>query len=550
MTLRHVRVAFATIALSASAALAQDVPPTAWGRAPDANGALSHAAAAWLGAWSPLRPIREEPRGLLRAPLAPGLLDAPPPRAGAFFLSGAPGALNRDVIRANGNGADTSRFGELRVKSAGVDGAFRRPLDPASVGALGVSGQGWAPVRLGIAIGRFAVDQEQLEPSGFASRVAPYAASPFVSTDSVTPPMRRMRARIEGALGMRFGEFGVGIAAGLESREHTTIDFPIRRAGRSALPAASLGVERGLPWFGARIGAYHRWSEPTETDVLNPAPEPTVYYPIRGYDEPSAVEVSLAAVFSRIDSHATATGGTLEFEALATRVVVTHERGSRREVGYFALALDHPTNRWRAGGSETRVQAQRAIGSQLVLTVVGAAESLSGDAQRLDLTGIAYSASHSRRSIEGDLRGHRGPWQAAATGGAITSERIGTDFVAQLATKLDFIQPFVSGEAARQFARGSVAAGASFAASAATGNIPAALDAGENYRRLVAPALAYDAADTRATAFWITGLFRAGQSTLIATLRSERASSPTDVPHRLQPTGSRTGWTAAFGVRY
>lgn len=545
-------VAAALVLVAPSRGRAQDTPPTAWGRGPDANGALSHSAAAWLGAWSPLRPIVEAPRGLVRAPLAPGILDAPEPAFGAFILSGAPGALARDLARARGIGGDTTRYAELRARSSGVSGDFRRPLDPAEVRVEGIAGQGWAPVRgNGMAIGRLSIDREALDPSSFTSRVAPYASSPFVSTDSVTPPMRRVRARIEGALGYRFGEYGAGIAAGLESREHTTFDFPLRRAGRSAAPSVNIGVERTLPWLDARVGTFYRWAEPTETDVLNPSPLPTIYYPLRGYDEPVAVPVtSSSSVFSRIDSRATAAGATLELTAWDTRVAITHERGARAEDGYFAVSQDRPTNRWRADGSETRVQLQRRIAERFRVTVVGASESLAGDAQRLDLTGVAYRGDYSRRAIEADVRMDHGQWSAAAQGGAVTLNRTGVDYAAELAADLDVLMPFVGGEVARHFTRGAVAAGASYAASAATGRIPVAAEAQENYQRLIAPALAYEAADTRAMAWWITSTFRVARTTLIGGVRFESTTSPTDQPQRLQPAGSRDAWTATLGVRY
>ena len=67
--------------------VAQDTPASAWARAHDSNGASSAATVSWFGAWSPLRPVLDVPRGLLRAPLAPGILEAPAPLTGAFVLA-------------------------------------------------------------------------------------------------------------------------------------------------------------------------------------------------------------------------------------------------------------------------------------------------------------------------------------------------------------------------------------------------------------------------------------------------------------------------------
>jgi|GEM_PF-894704 len=537
--------------LTARAGVAQDTPPTAWGRGPDAYSALSHTAAAWLGAWSPLRPIADTPRGLLRAPLAPGVFDAPPPAVGAFVLAGAPGALARDLARARGSTGDTTRFGELRARSASSDGAYRRPLDVQDVRAVGASGQGWAPVGTrGIAIGRFAVDQDQSTTSSFSSRVAPYGGSPFISTDSVTPPMQRTRARLEGALGLRLAGFGAGLALALESREHNTENFPLRRAGRSVAPAANVGLERVLPWLGLRVGAYHRWSEPIETDILNPLPLPTVYYPLRGYDEPASVPLSGLSLFARVAKRVSATGGTAELSVLNTRVVVTHERGSLAEDSYFALQQFRPTNRWRSEGRETRVQLYRDLGANTRVMVIGSSEQNAGDAVRLDLTGIAFKGRTTRNAAELDVRSTFGAWNLAALGGAIRQTRYGSDFVVEEIADLESTQPFISGEIARRFGRASLAVGASAVQSTSVGVVPAAAAARANYRRLIAPDLAYDAADARASALWTTAMYQLNKAALFASVRYETTTPTSSAPQRLQPTGERTGWSTVVGVRY
>ena len=298
--------------LTGSRLQAQSMVPTAWGGAPDLTGSLTGTNATWLGAWSPLRPIIDIPRSLLRAPPAPGVLNTPSPMGGAFVLAGAPGALARDLKPALRG--DTTRFSDLQVRASSENGDYRRPLDVQDSRVTQVSGMGWSPVGArGIAIGKFVVDREHNDVSSFAERVAPYWSSPIVATDSVTPPMLRTRARLEGALGLRLGEFGIGMSAGIDTREHNSIDFPLRRSGRATTPAVMVGIERTLPWYRARIGTYYRWSEPNETNVLNPAPLPTVIYAIQGYDEPFGIPVnSGSSVFIRNDRRATAIGGTVE----------------------------------------------------------------------------------------------------------------------------------------------------------------------------------------------------------------------------------------------
>jgi hypothetical protein len=533
--------------LSAQMLAAQDTPPTAWGRAPDAHGALSAASAVWLGGWSPLRPISEAPRGLLRAPLAPGLLDAPAPVAGAFFLSGAPGALARDL----GTTADSAQFGELRAVLSGASGTYRRPLDPGAASVYGVSGQGWARVGgRGVAIGRFAVDRESLDPSSNTSRVFPYSGTPFLATDSVNPPMSRTRARLEGALGWDVFGFGLGLAAGLEVREQTTVDFPLRRAGRSAHPAWSVGAERALPWLDARIGAYARAMEPVETNILNPRPQPTVYYPVRGFDEPISVPISGVNLFTREQRRAHASGLTGALSLAGTAITVTHEQGDLAEDGVLAVQVDPQVNRWRTTGQETRVQAQRALNAQWTLLAVLLDESHDGTGQRLDLEGTAYVGAHSRRALELDLRGRYGAWQVAVLGGGATTTREARDFAAELFIDLEGAQTFGAIEVARMFRRGSVAVGVSGASSAASGLLPAVSEMQPVNQRLLAPMLAYEVAEARASALWLTGRLPVAGSTLLSTLRYERAAPTREVPELLQPSGTRTGWSFTLGVRY
>ncbi len=549
MTSMH-RALRAVLGVSATAGLltAQDTPPTAWGRAGDVHAPLSAPSAVWLGGWSPLRPVSEAPRGMLRAPLAPGLLDAPAPIAGAFFLSGAPGALARDLSPS----ADSARFGDLRGVLAGASGEYRRPLDPGAASVFGVSGQGWARVGTrGVGIGRFVVDRESLDPSSNTSRLTPYSGSPFLATDSVTPPMARTRARLEGALGWELYGFGLGLAAGLEVREQTTFDAPLRRAGRSAHPAWSVGAERALPWLSARLGAYARAMEPVETNILNPRPAATVYFPVRGFDEPISVPVEgTVSLFTREQRRAHAPGLTGSFMVAGTSITATHEQGDLAEDGVLAVQINPQVNRWRTTGQETRLQAQRALTEQWRLTAVVADASHDGTGRRLDLEGVAYVASHAQRTVELDLRGRYGAWQVAVLGGGGTTTRDARDFVAELFIDLEGAQTFGAIEVARDLPRGTVAMGVSGTSSAASGRLPAVEEMQPVNQRLLAPMLAYEVAEARATALWITGRIPVAGSTLLTTLRYEQTAPTREVPELLQPTGTRTGWSFALGLRY
>ncbi|MEP6780178.1 MAG: DUF6850 family outer membrane beta-barrel protein [Gemmatimonadaceae bacterium] len=532
---------------------AQDTPPTAWGRAYDATSSTSSdMAAAWLSAWSPLRPIIDAPRGLLRAPLAPGLLDAGAPLSGAFILAGAAGGLARDLR----HGSDTARFSEIRVRTANESGAYRRPLDVAASSVMQASGRGYADVGArGVAIGRFVIDQEHNSRSAFTERVAPYLSAPFVVTDSLEPPMDRTRARLEGALGFQLGEFGVGGAAGVEVSANNSVNVPLRRTGRTDTPAANLGVERTLPWLSLRVGAYYRWSEPNESNILNATPRATVEYSLAGLAEPFGIPINATsgASYTRIDRRATSTGGSLSARVLSADIVVTHEAGQRADdqtqAPLTANRID--TQRWRAKGSETRLEVQRRLVRTLTATVVGSYESLHGDGRRADLNGIAFTGANARRAIEVDVRTPaERAWSVAVNGGAVQLVDSLTDYVAQVGTKSDVVTRFAAAEVAHRFGRNALALGVSGAStSPRSASIPPALSRQPQYQRLIAPAVAYAVAEAGAYAGWLTMTVPFRTSLLMVTARAERTSPSSAVPSRLQPTGTRSAWSVGLGIR-
>jgi len=539
-----------SIGVTPCALVAQDAPPSAWGRAHDAGSVTNSTPIAWLGAWSPLRPVGEIARGQLRAPMGPGLLLAPAPLAGAFVLAGAPGSLARDLTpRAAG---DTTRWSEFRATHAMESGTFRRPLDAVDAAATQASGGGWSPVgQRGVAMGRFVVDQERNDVSSFTQRVSPYWSSPFVVTDSVRPPMVRTRARLEGALGLRVAGFGVGVSAGLDAREHVSQNFPLRRTGRWAVPATSLGIERTLPWAGLRVGAYHRWTEPTETNLLNPRPLATIVYAVQGLAEPSGILVTASdQIFVRQDRRATALGGTIEATVFGARMVVTHESGDRFDDEYRLItARVRPTDSWRARASDTRVQLQRGFGAAWRSTLVAHRITINGSGVRSDLRGVAVRGGDEQLAVEADLRWQRRGWQAGVLGGAMRRTYEREDFVAQASVRTERATPFASAEVARRWSTRAVAAGLSFATASPAGSVPRAADQGPNYRRLIAPELAYELATARAWSAWITAEQRVLGTAAFAQARTERVSPQSLAPARLQPEGDRTRWSVSVGFR-
>jgi len=78
--------------------------------------------------------------------------------------------------------------------------------------------------------------------------------------------------------------------------------------------ATRVAAERTLPWLQTRVGVVYRWTEPTETQILNPLPLATTFYPVQGLDEPSGIGLrDGSTLFVRTPRRATARGATLSF---------------------------------------------------------------------------------------------------------------------------------------------------------------------------------------------------------------------------------------------
>ncbi len=534
-TARGVRVAVllfsAVIASRPHTAIAQDAPPSAWGRASDVGLAAARTDAAWLGAWSPLRGIADIARPGFRAPDAPGLMQAPAPRMGSFILAGAPGALAYDLRRSLG--VDSARYSELTLHSAREQGTFRRPFDVADREVTQLGGQGWSPIGTrGMAIGRFILDREGSDVSGNSQRAMPYGSSPFIAADSVTPALQGTRARFEGALAFRVGPVSLGGSAGVDTREHNSIDAPLRRTGRATIPATSLGAQYTVPWAGGgvrdvRVGGYYRWSEASEQNILNPVPRATIVYAIQGLDEPLGIPANNGqAIFVRTERRSSAVGGSLDLQLFGAQVAVTYEEGQLAEDQYRALIGVRPTDRWRATGRDVRLGAQRSVLGARV-TLVASSEQVNGDGQRYDLRGIALNGADERNAIELDVRRPVGTkWDVALTGGAVQQTRTLTDFVVPRTAELDGLMGFGSAEVGRVFSTRAirrVVVGGAFASRAPDAVVPRA---DRNYQLLIAPGLRYDATTATATAGWVRLHVPVRTHTLIVGGRMDRTNAP------------------------
>ncbi|MEJ7812537.1 MAG: hypothetical protein WKG32_19150 [Gemmatimonadaceae bacterium] len=537
------RLGSVALLLGAASAHAQAAQPAAPSRATDTR------LPAWMLAWSPLAPIADHPRALTRAPHGADLLTAPSPSIGAFWTAGNPGAIAFDIADS------TARFAELRATSARESGSYRRPLDPARAEALQLSGLGWRPVGTrGAAVGRVVADQEELPVSAPTWRVAPYVSNPLVIADTVSPPTRHIRARLEGAIGWRARGWGAGLATGVETRDFRTRDFPLRRVGRVALPGATLGVTRALPVAQARVGAYARWTASNETGSLTPRPLTTAVFPVQGYEEPESLRVEITGLLRRIETDARAAGGSLSLTVARTSLALYGERTRRREDQFSQLSATPATDRWRATGAAYGAAAQRALGllgARLLVTATTRYTTLDGDATRADLAGTIFRAAESTLAATLDVRlvPRTSPWSAAVIAGTARDSYDRRDFVAELASDVEAWTPHAALEVARSVGASTrVSFGYGATQHVTTSRIPSPAELGPAYRRLAAPELALTAGASLAHGGSLAISRRARRSTVWLRARAESLRPGSGATLSLAPAGSRTLWNVSLGV--
>jgi hypothetical protein len=522
--------------------LAQDGSPGAVGGRVDGAAVPLHAA--WLEGWSPLRAIADLGRHPHRAP-APRGVDVPRTGVGPFLLAGAPGAIATDVARL-----DSIRWGYLGASDMRETGAFRRPFDPVQSVVQAVMGIGWQPVgKRGRAMGAFSVDRERQDPGGLTSRVTPYSASPFVLADSATPTMERARVRLEGALGGHVGGWSGGLSAGVDARQHNSVDSPVRRTARQAVPAVAGGVERAFGGWG-RLGLFGRWTEQVETQQLTASPGSATYYAVRGVARPVPYLLAGASVLARVERRASAHGLTASVRAMGADLVAVWETSQRTEDQFLApFQAQRPTDRWRPRGQSLRTALQRPFARHGRLQVTASHETLSGEATRGDLTGLAVQVEERRQALEAEVRWRWRGMDLLGFGGVIRHDRTVVDFVAQVEGLTQRTTPFSGVEAFVRHGGWGVTAGASHAASQGSGRLPILAQQDATYGRLVAPDLAYEVATVSAWSGWLRLAHQVAGKAADLTVRVDGASPVAVDMARAQPGGQRRRLTVGIGVR-
>jgi hypothetical protein len=503
---------------------------------------------AWMTAWSPVDSHADLPRLLPSAGDALPLLLLPTPKVGLFWLAGNPGALPAEV------GEEYSSF--MAARSA-QSGGYRRALDPGGADLTQVSALSWKPVgRRAGAIGRIVVDQELLDPGTYADQAQPYASNPFVVTDTAQSPMRRIRARLEGAAGARVGSWGLGASLGYETRDNYTREATFLRFDRQVTPAVALGITRALGDSGLTLGVHGRWAGGAETlDLLQYGDLPGRVYQLTGYEDVPARDVQ--SYHRRMESDEVSGGGGASGSLAGARWVVFGEAARYRQGLWGQQFTDRPgKDRWEAHVWSVGAAAQRALRSQWLVTVQGRYTALNGHGYLLtDSSEVIFRArEHSLiGSAEVRLLPTADGWTGAAVFSVVNDRRERTDTVAGISTDLQTLTPGIAVEAGRMvLKRLFVSAGLAYASYLVRGAIPEPLARGPAYQTMIAPEIEVEATPAAVTALSLSLRWQVRNGTALwLSARSESLAPTTSGLQRasgLRPDGSRTAQYVAFGI--
>jgi hypothetical protein len=403
------------------------------------------------------------------------------------------------------------------------------------------------------------LDDQTLGNSSYSDVTAPYGSDPIVNADTSQPRMRRLRARLEGAIGWEFPPWSLGLGAGFEVREGWSQESRFPRLMRAAVPGASFSVAHLLPWADIRLAAYLRRQGGDEIVSLTPQPGVGLVYLLHGYAEPDPRVVNqLPPYLRRIQGDARVSGLAAEGVWLGTRWTAFTEWTRRLNTQSSQRSNDPPKDRWSASGWTAGGAVQRRFLNQaLIVTAAGRYSRLRGDATRLDLEGVAFRARESVLSswldvwyAPGDL-----PWSVTAALGVSRESRLREDFVDAIASDIVAWTPGLAVEVARSIAPSTaVAVGAGLSQYAAVSSIPNPSFRGRVYQLLLAPELAlYGTSSTAQTAsFTVRHRLNPGAALWMrARVESARpgeavTASGSNIP--FGPEGERTLASLSFGV--
>ena len=500
---------------------------------------------AWLTAWSPLLSRGDLPRTL---PGAPGgavpLFLLPTPTAGLFWTAGNPAALGRDLPDPRT---------DFSVGLGSQSGDYHRPLDPArrNVGRLG--GSSWGHIGPANAmIGRLAIERETDDPGSMAAFADPYGSSPFTTVDTTTAGTRRNRVVLEGASGWTLGDWSLGMALGIEARNHETVEAAVVRRFSRTMPGVTAGITRrlgsldvglqgGLRFRSENIRLFERSANTRATELAG-------YQEVKSFEVASSYERWLREYVPTVGAAIGSSTGSIRWSASAERVwTQEHQLTQTRN--------DPAEDRWDARGWRAALAAEPRLGGGRV-RVLGSVryQGISGTADLgRDSAEVIFTAEERRIEATGELRvvpqENRGlTWVAVV--GLRHERRHRVDSVAALETDITGVSPFIQLEVGHQWPKTLVAATVSIRHYRPTAELPDPTTLGPTYRTLIAPELEVYTRAATPNAIGALGRYAvSSRSAVWLSVRWEHLA-PSDATGRFvgSPAGTRTGWSTQVGV--
>jgi hypothetical protein len=495
--------------------------------------------------WSPLSPIADLGMPAPRLNELSRLLELPTPRTGVARISGNPAVLPDEI--------DTA-WTQLVVSTNGVGGSYHRPLDPGSVSSAGTSLAGWR--RLGAhiaAIGRVAVEHDDLSSGSYSAFATPYGSSPFVPADTNRPTLGRTIVTLEGAEGIALGDWRLGVAAGYRAQANSSSQSSATQVGRASFSGLSLGAARALG-SSARVGLYVRGLQRSETVDLVANPATVRAYPLDGYTSPDPADyiAALPPFLRRADRSATVWGANVEHQAFGASWDAYVEQQSLQERQLSDVFASYPpTDHWRANGYAIGGSAQRTVRGVLA-TVSADWSAQRGDAERAVPNNGAYRADASRLALAAEARyaPDVSRWNFAAVLSLGRDQQKATDDAARMTSDIVAWTPGASAEIARRVNdRLIVSLGYARSQFTPIAGVPSPVNRGTAYTQLVAPAIEVGAATASADQGSVTARWRTGAGVVSFRVwgSSMRPVSRPDASVPL-PNGNRSSWGLAMSL--
>jgi hypothetical protein len=501
----------------------------------------------WQGDASALAPVAELERGPAQAPPFSLLLVAPFTRAGLYWTLGNPGALPFEL-------QDT--YTAFRARYTDESGAYRRPLDAATITAFTASGSGWKPVgNAGALSGGVVVKCASL--GQMASGVAePYSMSPHFFADTSGTTLGETAARLDGAGGWRVGGWGLGLALGFDTWTALTGVSMVPRFQRGVLPAATAGITRKLGDH-LVLGAHARRRAERQTASLSARGTTNRVYRIEGFTEPVPIELGPSQGFyRRIERDAAAAGLGAAMVTGGTRWVAHGELTQLHERQSTTQSNDPPLDKWDATGHVLGFAAETQFANQKGRLLAGARWThVTGEATRAALVdeGILFHATDDAVDVGLDLRLRLGSgWETGARLGVNHDYDARDDILARVGSALRTWTPSFSLETACDLSdRLAVSLGAGVGWRTPIGSIPDPGATKAGYQGWLAPELSYYATPTLTDALRFAARWRAGgQEIAVQAQYGHTTARGAAYQLPFAPAGSRETWDVAISIAH